>query len=126
MRARSVRLWAALPLLTLAAGAWAQSGDAAPAQTKGIDPALLARAQEGDAAAEFQVGMDYYQGRGVPPDLAQAALWYRKAAEQGSDDAQLQLGFLYESGRGVPQDYTQAAFWYRKAAVQGNSGCRIP
>jgi TPR repeat protein len=51
---------------------------------------------------------------------AQAAFWYRKAAEQGSADAQDALGDLYNSGQGVRQDYAQAALWYRKAAEQGN------
>ena len=52
---------------------------------------------------------------------AQAAFWYRKAAEQGSADAQDDLGDLYYSGQGVRQDYAQAAFWYRKAAEQGDA-----
>jgi uncharacterized protein len=31
----------------------------------------------------------YKQGRGVPRDLAQAATWYRKAAEQGNQVASM-------------------------------------
>jgi TPR repeat protein len=57
----------------------------------------------------------------VPQDYAQAALWYRKAAEQGDADAQFDLGDLYDTGRGVLRDYTQAALWYRKAAEQGDA-----
>ena len=48
---------------------------------------------------------------------AQAALWYRKAAEQGNADAQLSLGYLYDDGQGVPQDYAEAYFWYYLAAA---------
>jgi hypothetical protein len=51
----------------------------------------------------------YDQGHGVPQDYAQAAIWYRKAAEQGLALAQSNLGVLYEEGRGVPKDYAQAA-----------------
>jgi hypothetical protein len=40
-----------LVLLVSVSGARAQSGDAAPTQTKGIDPVLLAKAQAGDATA---------------------------------------------------------------------------
>jgi TPR repeat protein len=58
--------------------------------------------------------------RGVR-DYAEAAAWYRKAAEQGLGVAQLNLASLYASGKGVPQDYEQAARWYRKAAEQGVS-----
>jgi hypothetical protein len=52
---------------------------------------------------------------------AQAALWYRKAAEQGDTDAEYSLGMMYEDGQGVPQDDTQAAAWLRKAAEQGDA-----
>ena len=54
-------------------------------------------------------------------DYAEAAAWYRKAAEQGLGVAQINLASLYASGKGVPQDYEQAAHWYRKAAEQGAS-----
>ena len=56
-----------------------------------------------------------------PQDYAQAAIWYRKAADQGEAVAQWRLGSLYQAGHGVPQDYAQAAIWYRKAAEQGNA-----
>jgi hypothetical protein len=65
--------------------------------------------------------MLYYMGWGVPQDYAQAAVWWRKAAEQGVAEAQYNLGLLYNKGRGVPQDYAQAAAWYRKAAEQGDA-----
>jgi TPR repeat protein len=121
MRARSLSLWAASALLlSVSVAGGAQSRDAAAAQSKGIDPALLAKAKAGDAAAEFHVGFDYQQGKGVPQNYARAAVWYRKAAEQGNADAQSILGTLYHKGQGVPQDYAQAALWWRKAAEQGN------
>jgi TPR repeat protein len=63
----------------------------------------------------------YDDGDGVPQDYAQAAFWYRKAAEQGQVGAQFLLGYLYHKGQGVPQDDTQAAAWYRKAAEQGHA-----
>jgi TPR repeat protein len=57
--------------------------------------------------------------RVVPQDYAQAALWYRKAAEQGYSEAQLKLGHLYLDGHGVRKDAATATEWYRKAAEQG-------
>ena len=53
------------------------------AQPKGIDPALLAKANAGDANAQFKIGVLYDLGQGVQHDNQQAAVWYRKAAEQG-------------------------------------------
>lgn len=57
-------------------------------------------------------------------DSAQAAFWYRKAAEQGHMDAQHFLGFMYANGKGVPPDGRQAVFWYRKAAEQGDADAK--
>jgi hypothetical protein len=63
----------------------------------------------------------YANGEGVPQDYAEAAKWYRKAADQGYDVAQYNLGIMYDEGRGVPQDYAEAVKWYRKAADQGHA-----
>jgi TPR repeat protein len=121
MKARSVRRWAALVLLVSVSGAWAQSGDAATGQTNGINPALLARAQAGDASAQYQVGWAYEIGDGVLKDFTQSSIWFRKAAEQGSVDAQALLCAHYVDGSGVPKDSVQAAIWCRKAAEQGDA-----
>ena len=58
-------------------------------------------------------------GRGVKQDFAEAARWYRTAADRGHALAQFNLGNLYEAGQGMPKDTTEAAKWYRKAADQG-------
>ena len=65
------------------------------------------------------LGWMYENGKEVSQDYAEAAKWYRKAAEQGNSDAQFKLGVMYDNGKGVPQDYVEAAKWYRKAAEQG-------
>ena len=91
---------------------------------KGI--ALIRRsAEQGDAAAQSNLGNAYYTGEGVPQDYVQAAYWYRKAAEQGVALAQNNLGVCYDNGEGVSQDYTQAVYWLRKAAEQGNADAQF-
>ena len=77
---------------------------------------LRARAEKGDAGAQYSLGFMYADGRGVPRDDAQAVAWYRKAAAQGHADAQLNLGGMYDNGQGVPQDYTEAHKWINLAA----------
>ena len=52
-------------------------------------------------------------------DYAEAAKWFRIAAEQGHADAQCDLGACYRDGRGVVQDYQEAIAWFTKAAAQG-------
>jgi TPR repeat protein len=81
---------------------------------------VQAAASAGDAAAQFDTGERYFRGqRGANKDLAQAFIWYRKAAEQGIANAQANLAYIYQSGQGAPQDLALALFWYRKAADQG-------
>jgi TPR repeat protein len=65
------------------------------------------------------LGWMYEKGNQVPQDFAEAAKWFRKAAEQGNADAQFKLGTMYDNGQGVPRDYAEATKWFRKAAEQG-------
>jgi len=81
---------------------------------------FLPLAKNGNAAAQYNLGVMYGEGQGVPQDDQQALYWYRQTADQGDADAQLSLGLMYAKGQGVAQDYQQAVFWYRKAAERGN------
>jgi predicted aspartyl protease len=81
---------------------------------------LRTLAGKGDAIAQFNLGVIYQGGDGVPKDVEVAAQWYRKAAEQGYADAQYNLGWMYDAGEGMPRNASVAAKWYRKAAEQGN------
>jgi TPR repeat protein len=65
--------------------------------------------------------LKYENGQGVPQDYAEAARWYRKAAEQGNAIAENSLGLMYYQGQGVPQDYVQAHLWLNLAASRANS-----
>ena len=76
-------------------------------------------AEQGDANAQFNLGLMYANGQGVPQDYKTAAKWYKLAAEQGDAIAQLNLGFMYYNGKGVPQDYKTAVKWYTLSAEQG-------
>jgi len=82
---------------------------------------LKAKAERGDAEAQYKLGKIHPEGEGKGKDLAQSFKWYRKAAEQGHAQAQSGLGFCYELGLGVAKDMTQAISWYRKGAQQGDA-----
>jgi len=75
--------------------------------------------EQGDASAQFNLGVKYDNGQGVPQDYQEAVKWYRRAAEQGDASAQYNLGVKYDNGQGVPQDFVEAMKWYRLAAEQG-------
>lgn len=80
----------------------------------------LKETQTCNAEAFYQKGEERFYGRnGVARNYAEAAEWYRKAAELDYAEAQNKLGFLCIKGWGVSQDETEAAKWFRKAAEQG-------
>ncbi len=85
--------------------------------------ALIIKAAQGDADAQFNLGVMYENGQGVPQGYAEAVKWYRKAAEQGFAPAQHNLGVMYQKGQGVPQGEAEAVKWWRKAAEQGFEQC---
>ena len=84
----------------------------------------LRLAEEGDALAQFNLGLLYESGRGVVADPAKAAAWYERAARQGMARAQYNLALLHQTGRGVPQDVAQALFWLEVAARLGEGAER--
>ena len=65
------------------------------------------KAEKGDAAAQFNLGVMYQNGEGVSKDNVEAVKWYRKAAEQGDDYALVNLGAMYRQGEGVPSGSTR-------------------
>lgn len=80
-------------------------------------------ANRGDANAQNSLGKMFGNGQGVPQSFAQAAKWFRKAAEQGHSIAQTNLALMYRdgNGQGVPISNAQAYDWFSKAAAQGNA-----
>jgi len=74
-------------------------------------------AEQGDAQAQFNLGVMYERGTDVTKDEQQALKWYRKAAEQGLAQAQDHLGMMYY--KSVTLDDQQAVKWFRNAAEQG-------
>ena len=78
-------------------------------------------AEEGDARAQYYLGVMYANGEGVPENDRQAAYWFRKSARQGNSQSQYHLGILYANGDGVPEDDPQAVYWFRKSAKQGDA-----
>ena len=95
-------------------------------------------AKKGDADAQFNVGLLYEQGKGVPVDgnskamdyeiaaqnFVTALKWYTLAAAQGYAQAQTQLGAMYYNGQGVVQDYKTAMKWFTLAAEEGNGSAQ--
>ena len=77
-------------------------------------------AEQGNADAQYNLGLMYDNGTGVPQDYKTAVKWYRLSAEQGHADAQYNLGVMYAKGQGVIQDYVRAHMWWNIAASSGD------
>ena len=73
-------------------------------------------AEQGDATAQFNLGVMYAKGEGVPQDDVEAVRWFRLSAEQGHASSQGALGAMYMNGQGVPQDDETAHVWLNVAA----------
>ncbi|MDO9831311.1 tetratricopeptide repeat protein [Glaesserella parasuis] len=83
-------------------------------------PIFKELAEQGDAVAQFNLGLMYDNGQGVRQDYHQAFKWYQKAAEQDLVQAQFALGAMYGLGQGVRQNSTTAKMWLGKACDNGN------
>ena len=77
-------------------------------------------AEDGHAKSQYNLGVLYDNGDGVPQDYKTALQWYTLAAEQGHAHAQHNLGYRYYEGQGVIQDDVYAHMWFNIAAASGD------
>ena len=89
-------------------------------------------AEQGHAAAQFNLGKMYHDGRGVTRDSDQAVKWWRLAAEKENADAQFRLGKWHQLGKtaqdgsGPALDYDQAVRLGREVVALGRrAGARL-
>ncbi|OPH84632.1 tetratricopeptide repeat protein [Nitrobacter vulgaris] len=82
---------------------------------------LRTAALHGDAAAAFEVGVRYAEGKGVTVNYDEAAKWYERAAHAGIVPAMFRLGTLHEKGLGASKDVDTARHYYIQAADRGNA-----
>jgi TPR repeat protein len=69
--------------------------------------------------AEYEQGLAYAFGDGVPQNDRTAFNLFYESAEKGYVLGQYKVGVAFAYGEGVRQDQKLAAEWYRKAAEQG-------
>jgi TPR repeat protein len=100
--------------LDAAMKAWA-AGD-----YQGAAKLLKPRADEGDAEAQFNLGLYYFQGLGGDRNYSEAARLFRDAAEQGHIMAANNLGAMNMDGRGVPRNLPEAWYWFAIVAHRGD------
>ena len=74
---------------------------------------------EGYAPAQYQMGIVYQKGYGVPKNGMKALALFELAAQQNYSDAQFELALLYGEGKLVKQDLKKAYTLTQKAAKKG-------
>ncbi|MGL4437733.1 MAG: hypothetical protein ACRCUE_00520, partial [Bosea sp. (in: a-proteobacteria)] len=82
---------------------------------------LRRAAQEGNAAAVYELGVRSTDGAGPARDHKLALRLFERAAAAGSGPAQFRLGNMHEKGIGTARDAKLATTWYRRAADKGNA-----
>jgi hypothetical protein len=75
-------------------------------------------ARQGNADAQYNLGLIYYSGLGVNYEFT--AHWFQLAAQQGHVQAQRDLGKMYERGEGVIPDYVEAYKWLKLAQLRND------
>jgi len=78
-----------------------------------------ALALNGDARGQYFYGEMHEYGKGTIQDYAEAAKWYRLAAEQtgyGGLLARFRMGEIYVDGHGVTKDLVKAHMWFNLSA----------
>jgi len=81
---------------------------------------LTARAEAGEAEAQYSLGYCYHSGTPVEKDMAAAIHWYTLAAMQDHMAAQNNLGIIFMKGQGLEKDLETAYTWGLLAADNGN------
>lgn len=74
---------------------------------------------EGYAPAQYQMGLVYKNGYGVPKNGMKALELFELAAAQNYSDAQFELALIYSEGKLVKQDLKKAYQLTQKAAKKG-------
>jgi TPR repeat protein len=93
-----------------------------------IKKELLAAAEQGDAQAQFNLGVmlengvddngHAIEGSKAEAARAEAVKWLLSAAEQDLPRAQLQLAEAYAAGGEAPEDYVKAGGWFLVAMTR--------
>lgn len=78
-------------------------------------------ARKGDVVGEFDLGLIYEKGKGIPVNYAKAKELFTRAASQGYSEAMTQLADMYFNGLGVTRSEQQALQLYKKAASLGDA-----
>ena len=86
----------------------------------------LSLATQGVSVSQYNTGINYSLGRGIPFEIEKAVYWYTRASDQGHSKAPFNLGILYAKGEnGLNQDLSIALGYFELSAYRGNKQAKI-
>jgi TPR repeat protein len=77
-------------------------------------------AELGNAVAQLNLFVQYYNGTHVPNSKSEAIKWLKASSENGNPDAQFELAKQYLNGWDVPKDQKKGISLYESAAKRGH------
>ena len=83
---------------------------------------LVDLANTGDTPSQYQLGLTYDLGIGVPKDWTLSFDYYTQAAKGNHAKAQYNLAICYALGKGIDKDLIQSKHWINQARKNGYSG----
>jgi len=125
---RSAGLWVAATVVATAANQPAATPHADPAlaliqQARAFTPddlfGVTKKAQAGDAAAAYQIGLAYKLGAGAARDASEALKWFKVSAGLKFAPAEEELYLAHLNGAGTAKDPAEALTWLTRAAEHG-------
>lgn len=81
---------------------------------------LVEAAKKQHVASMFNLGVAYWEGRGVTRQPEKALNWWEVAAQRDDAGAQYNLGLAYYIGEGRAQSIPKAEYWVQQAADNGH------
>ncbi|KAG0019919.1 hypothetical protein BGZ80_005070 [Entomortierella chlamydospora] len=73
----------------------------------------------GEGSEDYEQGLEYYYGKGVPIDYNVAKEWFIEAADHGHVAARYYLAYMLENGQGFFEDSSGAVSRYIEAGSTG-------
>ncbi|QHO73894.1 hypothetical protein ACH79_15835 [Bradyrhizobium sp. CCBAU 051011] len=74
--------------------------------------------QNGDAEADYRIGMLYAKNQGVVGSIPDAVVWCERAAQRGHAEAQYQLGLIYLYGVNASLGPNRPETWRQSSAAR--------
>lgn len=87
---------------------------------------LVAKADGGDAYAQYELALCYFDGKKVPENKCRAINYMVESAEEGCVSAMQFLSKIYYEGNGVNKDLKMSFFWGEQAQKEICSKLVLP